>query len=267
MAELFGELFMTQEQGTKSKLKVIEEEVTSYREVDCIPLDADPLTWWKTKELIYPHVAMLARCYLAVLGTSVPSERVFSTAADIFTGGLLTLLGSLGMVVWLSMTPHNPETEKKRLAILAGFAFFTGVGLGPAMDFVIIINPSIIVTAFLGTSIIFVCFTLSALYAKRRSFLFLGGTLMSGLSVLFLVSVVNMFFGSAILFKAHMYLGLVIMCGFVLFDTQLIIEKAENGDKDYIWHCVDLFLDFVTIFRKLMILLAMNEKDKKKEKK
>lgn len=35
--------------------------------------------------------------------------------------------------------------------------------------------------------------------------------------------------------QAHMYLGLLIMCGFVLFDTQLIIEKAENGDKDYIW--------------------------------
>lgn len=85
MAELFGELFTTQEQGTKSKVKVIEEEVTSYREVDCIPLDADPLTWWKTKELIYPHVAMLARRYLAVPGTSVPSERVFSTAADIVT--------------------------------------------------------------------------------------------------------------------------------------------------------------------------------------
>ncbi|XP_038831160.1 E3 SUMO-protein ligase ZBED1-like [Salvelinus namaycush] len=84
MAELFGELFTTQEQGTKSKVKVIEE-VTSYRELDCIPLDADPLTWWKTKELIYPHVAMLARRYLAVPGTSVPSERVFSTAADIVT--------------------------------------------------------------------------------------------------------------------------------------------------------------------------------------
>lgn len=25
-------------------------------------------------------------------------------------------------------------------------------------------------------------------------------------------------------------------------------------------HCVDLFLDFVTIFRKLMIILAMNDK-------
>lgn len=37
------------------------------------------------------------------------------------------------------------------------------------------------------------------------------------------------------LFQAHVYLGLAIMCGFVLFDTQLIIEKAEMGDKDYIW--------------------------------
>uniref|UniRef100_A0A8C8C4D0 Transmembrane BAX inhibitor motif-containing protein 6 n=1 Tax=Oncorhynchus tshawytscha TaxID=74940 RepID=A0A8C8C4D0_ONCTS len=186
----------------------------------------------------------------------------------LFQGGMLTMLGSLAMMAWLAMTPHSPLTEKKRLAILSGFAFFTGVGLGPTMDYVISINPSIIVTAFLGTSIIFLCFTLSALYAQRRSYLFLGGTLMSGLSILLLVSFLNMFLGSVMLFTAHMYLGLVIMCGFVLFDTQLIIEKAEMGDKDYIWHSVDLFLDFVTIFRKLMVILAMHEKDnKKKEKK
>merc|ERR1719369_2393137 len=109
------------------------------------------------------------------------------------------------MMFWLAMTPHNYETEKKRLAILAGFAFFTGVGLGPAMDFVIAINPSIIVTAFLGTSMIFICFSLSALYAKRRSYLFLGGTLMSGLSLLFLMSGLSLFFGSVMMFKAHMY--------------------------------------------------------------
>uniref|UniRef100_A0A9J8AX49 Transmembrane BAX inhibitor motif-containing protein 6 n=1 Tax=Cyprinus carpio carpio TaxID=630221 RepID=A0A9J8AX49_CYPCA len=186
---------------------------------------------------------------------------------DIVFQGWLTMLGSLAMMGWLAMTPHSPQTEKKRLGILAAFAFFTGLGLGPLMDYVISVNPSIILTAFLGTSVIFACFTLSALYAKRRSYLFLGGTLMSGLTVLLLVSVFNMFFASEILFKAHVYLGLAIMCGFVLFDTQLIIEKAEMGDKDYIWHCVDLFLDFVTIFRKLVIILSMNEKEKKKEKK
>lgn len=76
----------------------------------------------------------------------------------------------------------------------------SGLGLGPTLDFVIAVNPrwvkpaknrgrrgeqscvcdyrcfrSIIVTAFMGTSVIFICFTLSALYAKRRSYLFLGG--------------------------------------------------------------------------------------------
>ncbi|KAG7237891.1 hypothetical protein INR49_031684 [Caranx melampygus] len=191
---------------------------------------------------------------------------VAAAGSYVHVGGVLSVLGSLGMMFWLAMTPHNSETERKRLAILAGFAFLTGVGLGPTLDFVIAVNPSIIVTAFMGTSVIFICFTLSALYATRRSYLFLGGTLMSGLSLLFLLSVVNMFFGSLMLFKAHMYLGLIIMCGFVLFDTQLIIEKAENGDKDYVWHCVDLFLDFITIFRKLMVILALNDKDKKKEK-
>lgn len=185
----------------------------------------------------------------------------------IFQSGLIIMLGSLALMGWLSMIPHSPQTEKKRLAILAGFAFLTGLGLGPLIDHVIAINPSIIVTAFLGTSIIFACFTLSALYAQRRSYLFLGGILMSGLTVVLVVSLLNIFFASAFLMKAHIYLGLAVMCGFVLFDTQLIIEKAEMGDKDYIWHCVDLFMDFVAIFRKILIILAMNEKEKKKEKK
>ncbi|TKC38876.1 hypothetical protein EI555_004682 [Monodon monoceros] len=213
--------------------------------------------------------------------------------------GLLSALGSLGLMIWLMATPHSHETEQKRLGLLAGFAFLTGmhahaiddqlldenplqklvfmlcsvafcflgVGLGPALDLCIAINPSILPTAFLGTAMIFTCFTLSALYARRRSYLFLGGILMSAMSLMLLSSLGNLFFGSFWLFQANLYVGLVVMCGFVLFDTQLIIEKAENGDKDYIWHCVDLFLDFVTLFRKLMMILAMNEKDKKKEKK
>ncbi|MGH0174493.1 UNVERIFIED_CONTAM: hypothetical protein FKN15_068213 [Acipenser sinensis] len=44
----------------------------------------------------------------------------------LFQGGLLSLLGSLALMAWLGMTPHSPDTEKKRLAILSGFAFLTG---------------------------------------------------------------------------------------------------------------------------------------------
>lgn len=45
-----------------------------------------------------------------------------------------------------------------------------------------------------------------------------------------------------------------------------LLKKAGNGDKDYRWHCADLFSDLVTLFRKLMMTMAVNEKDKKKEK-
>ncbi len=76
---------MTQEQSTKFVVKMAEKEVNLFRAVDCISLDADPLKWWKTHEHLDSHIAMLACRYLAVPGTSVPSEKVFSTAGDIVT--------------------------------------------------------------------------------------------------------------------------------------------------------------------------------------
>ncbi len=70
------------ESSTKSVAKMAEEEMQFFWAMDCIPLDADPLKWWQTHEHLYPHFAMLARRYLSVPGTSVPNERVFSTAGD-----------------------------------------------------------------------------------------------------------------------------------------------------------------------------------------
>lgn len=52
---------------------------------DCISTDSNLLAWWKAHESLYPNLAMLVKHYLAVSATSVPSERVFSTAGDIVT--------------------------------------------------------------------------------------------------------------------------------------------------------------------------------------
>lgn len=49
------------------------------------------------------------------------------------------------------------------------------MGLGPLLNLTIKLNPQLIVTAFMTTTVIFASFSISALYAQRRSLLYLGG--------------------------------------------------------------------------------------------
>ncbi|CAK8674425.1 putative Bax inhibitor 1 [Clavelina lepadiformis] len=181
-----------------------------------------------------------------------------------FQGGLLSALASIGLMLWLAATAHSKENQTKRVCILTAFGVTSGLGLGPTLDFAIAINPQIIVTAFLMTTLIFISFSLSALFAQRRSYLYLGGILGSGLSVLLFASFMNIFVQSFAVFQFQLYAGAALFCAFVLYDTQLIVEKHINGDNDYIWHSVDLFIDFIAIFRRLIIILGLNEKKNKK---
>lgn len=183
-----------------------------------------------------------------------------------FNLGLLAVLGGIGFMLGLGFTANEPKNQITRLGCLVGFAGCTGLSLGPLLDQIIMIDPSIITTSFFATCLIFICFSLSALWAEERSYLYLGGTLLSSLSTLCLLSFANIFFGSQLLYQIHLYAGLVIFCGFILYDTQLIIAKHKNGDNDFLWHSVDLFLDFINIFRRIMVILANKENKKSKKK-
>lgn len=206
------------------------------------------------------HLKSVYACLsLSVLMAAVGSGVHLFT--DILKGGgLLCGLASIALLLALAFTPNDGKNQAKRLGFLTGFSFFVGLGLGPLMEAVIHIDASIVPTAFFATTLIFVCFTLSALWAEQRTFLYLGGTLMSALTIMMFLSLANLFIGSTLVYQIHLYGGLFVFCGLVLYDTQLIVEKRRNGDRDYIWHSVDLFLDFVNIFRRLMIILAKKEK-------
>ncbi|XP_059173694.1 probable Bax inhibitor 1 isoform X2 [Physella acuta] len=179
---------------------------------------------------------------------------------------LLTVIASFGLIIWLGTTRHSKEDVTKRVGIFSAFTFTSGVSLGPLIEVVIRIDPSIVSTALAGTAVIFICFSLSALLWKDRTFLYMGGMLFSCLSWLTLAGLLNIFFRSPLVFNVYIYGILLLFSAFVLYDTQLIVEKRKRGDEDFIWHSVDLFLDAVQIFRALLVILAKKSGKKKNSK-
>ena len=39
---------------------------------------------------------------------------------------------------------------------------------------------------------------------------------------------------------------------------QVIVEKAEYGDRDHIKHALDLFVDFAAIFVRILVIMLQN---------
>ncbi|ENN75445.1 probable Bax inhibitor 1 [Dendroctonus ponderosae] len=186
---------------------------------------------------------------------------------NLLQAGFLSGIGAIIFFFLLISTPDdNGKGMMKRVGYLLGFATLTGVGMGPLLEHVILVNPSIIITAFIATSVVFVSFSICAIFSERGKWLYLGGTLFTLLNSLMLMSLANILFGSTLLWNIQIYLGLFAMCGFVLYDTQAIIEKRRMGSKDFVAHSLDLFVDFIGVFKRLLIILTQKEQDQKKKK-
>jgi len=182
-------------------------------------------------------------------------------------GGLIMGLVSFGLAIGLHMTPDNGKNRGQRLAMLLGFAFVSGLSSGPLLDLAIRINPTILPNALALAGVIFASFSGAALMAPEGHYLYLGGTLVSGLSALFWMGLANIFFQSQMLFQLHMWVSLAVFCGFVMWDTQMIILKKRRGDNDFIGHSLELFIDFVQIVKNIIVLLINKEdRDKKKRR-
>jgi hypothetical protein len=59
--------------------------VNRYLALVAISALADPLEWWAANEKLFPRLAKLAKKYLCVPATTVPSERAFSSASNVDT--------------------------------------------------------------------------------------------------------------------------------------------------------------------------------------
>jgi len=200
---------------------------------------------------------LLSTVFACAIGVIVQSRLAI--------GGTLSLFASIGLIFAIFLTPATPANDTHRFLYLLGIGFFNGASIAPLVFSALAIDHWIVVSALVSTGLIFASLSASALISHRRSYFFLYGFLSSSLSVMLWLSLFNLFFiRSPFLFQVKLYFGLLMFCGYVLFDTQVIVERASRGDKDYIQHTLDLFVDLIAIFVRILIILT--QKSEKKEK-
>jgi FtsH-binding integral membrane protein len=87
----------------------------------------------------------------------------------------LAIFASIITTIWLFALDYNARTQTQCFGLMSATALFTGIYLSPLINLAINVDPQLVMTAFLLTTMIFLCFTLSALLTKKRTYLYLGG--------------------------------------------------------------------------------------------
>ncbi len=147
-----------------------------------------------------------------------------------------------------------PRTANSATGIPVLFAItgLLGFGLGPVLGYYLSVNPAIVMTALGGTGVIFLGLSAYAL-TTRKDFSFLAGFLMVGMFVVLGAAVLNIFLGIPALFLTVNAAVILIMSGFILYETSQIIH---NGETNYIMATASLFLSLINLFQALLHILG-----------
>ena len=150
-----------------------------------------------------------------------------------------------------------PKTANSSMGLLVVFAVtgLLGFGLGPMLNMYMGManGGRIISTALGGTGIIFLGLSGYALTTKK-DFSFLGGFLITGFLVVIMAALANIFMQIPALSLAISGAVIMIMSGFILFDTSRIVN---GGETNYIMATISLYLSILNIFVSLLHILGV----------
>jgi modulator of FtsH protease len=148
-----------------------------------------------------------------------------------------------------------PRTQNSAAGIPVIFAFtgLLGLGLGPMLNYYMSVNPNIVMLAMGGTGVIFMGLSGYAL-ATRKDFSFMGGFIFVGMLVAIGAMLLNLFLAIPVLSLAISGAVIMIMSGYILFQTSALIH---GGETNYISATAGLFIAILNIFTSLLHILGV----------
>jgi modulator of FtsH protease len=169
---------------------------------------------------------------------------------------IISVIASMVLGIFVLPRTANSSTGIGVIFLVTGLL---GFGLGSILSMYLALpkGPQIIATAMGGTGIIFLGLSAYAMTTKR-DFSFMGGFLFAGMMVLVIAMLANIFLEMPALAMAVSGGIILVMSGFILFDTSRIIN---GGETNYIMATYGLYLSIFNIFISLLQLLGMMSND------
>jgi len=165
--------------------------------------------------------------------------------------GMMLLIGGFIM----SFVVRSTANSSKGLIAIFVFAGLWGGALGPVISVYLAAyanGSAIVAQALGGTAIIFLSLSGYAL-TTRKNFNFLGGFIFTGMMVVIVAMIANIFLQIPALSLAVSAAVIMLMSGFILFDTSRIVK---GGERNYIMATISLYLSIINIFVHLLHLLG-----------
>ena len=166
--------------------------------------------------------------------------------------GMICSFGAMGLI-WFVLPKF--ANSSKGIFVVFAITGLLGVGLGPMLNHYLATSngQTLVATALGGTGAIFLGLSGYALVTKR-DFSFLGGFLFAGFMVVIMAIVASLFINMPALNIMISAAIILLMSGFILFDTSRIVN---GGETNYIHATIGLFLSIYNIFHSLLFLLGM----------
>ena len=182
----------------------------------------------RPQEAILQTNKLIKNTYMLLSMTLIFSgvTAFFSVALNV-SHGIAFAASLIGIgLLWFAL----PRTQNSAAGVPVIFAItgLLGFGLGPMLSYYLSVNPSIVMVAMGGTGAIFLGLSGYAL-STRKDFSFMGGFIFVGMLVAIGAMVANIFLGIPALALAVSAAVIMIMSGFILFQTSAMIHGGETN--------------------------------------
>jgi modulator of FtsH protease len=186
-----------------------------------------------------------------VLGAWIGVTTGIMNTMGVGMSAIVFLGGAFGFIYAIEKTKQSTTG----VYLLLGFTFFMGLMLSRLLSAILGFSngPSLIMTAFGGTAVVFGAMATLATVIKR-DLSSMGKFLFIGAIMLIVAMLINIFLQSTALMLTLSVLAIGIFSAFMLFDMKRVID---GGETNYISATLAIYLDLYNVSQSLLSILGI----------